>query len=205
MRTGGSFVERARRDQIVRATIEVLAERGYAASSFKQIAAHVEVSPALITYHFRTRDLLMRSVLETVEARLDAAMAGDGAEPDSYPGALRGMLERYVGHCSEHGDEISAMTEIRRHARGEGVRATVAGNHAGGTAELVAFVEEGQAHGQFRGTDPALFATVLMSAMGEVPRLLTGDRASDRALAAEWAGLFVAALSATGEPTEEQG
>ncbi|WP_232666656.1 TetR/AcrR family transcriptional regulator [Pseudonocardia sp. TRM90224] len=194
----GSFIEQARRAQIVRATIEVLAAQGFGAASFVRIAERASISPALISYHFRTKDALMGGVLATIEKRLDEAMAGGGEEePASYPDALRGMLERFVAHCSAHGDEISAMTEIRRAAS---MRATVAKSHERGAAELVAFIEEGQRYGQFRATDAALFASVLMSAMGEVPRLLRNRPDEHRRIAVEWAALFVHAISADTTP-----
>jgi AcrR family transcriptional regulator len=193
-----SFVERARRAQIVQATIEVLAEQGYGAASFARIARQASISPALISYHFQTKDALMRDVLATVEQRLDSAMAGsESDEPESYPDALRGMLQRFVEHCWSHGDEISAMTEIRRQTRSAGVREAVSRSHDRGMAELVAFIEEGQSHGQFRDTDPALFASVLTSAMGEVPRLLGRGPEEHRRIAVDWAALFVNAISVT--------
>lgn len=193
-----SFVERARRAQIVQATIEVLAEQGYGAASFARIARQASISPALISYHFHTKDALMRDVLATVEQRLDSAMAGsESDEPATYPDALRGMLQRFVEHCSSHGDEISAMTEIRRQTRSPDVREAISRSHDRGMAELVAFIEEGQSHGQFRDTDPALFASVLQSAMGEVPRLLGRDPDEHGRIAVDWAALFVNAISVT--------
>ncbi|MGP5386615.1 TetR/AcrR family transcriptional regulator [Brachybacterium tyrofermentans] len=197
-----SFIEQARQAQIIRATIEVLAEQGYGAASFARIARHASISPALITYHFGTKDFLMRGVLATIEERLDDAMAGTDDEPDSYPDALKGMLERFVEHCWSHGEEVSAMTEIRRQARSESLRQAFSSSHDRGTAELVAFIEEGQAHGQFRDTDPALFASVLLVAMGEFSRLRGRSADENRRIAVEWASLFVNAISATTAPRD---
>lgn len=198
-----SFIEQARQAQIIQATIEVLAEQGYSAASFARIARHASISPALITYHFDTKDFLMRGVLTTIEERLDAAMAGtEDDEPDSYPDALKGMLERFVEHCWTHGEEISAMTEIRRQARSATLRQAFSSSHERGTAELVDFIEEGQAHGQFRDTDPALFASVLLAAMGDFPRLRGRSPEEHRRIAVDWASLFVNAISATTAPCD---
>src|SRR4051794_31947825 len=107
----GSFVEQARRAQIVQATIDVLAEKGYGGASFARIAQRASISPGLINYHFRTKDALMRDVLATIDQRLDAAMAGPAdEEPDSYPAALEGMLLRFAEHCWTHGEQIRART-----------------------------------------------------------------------------------------------
>jgi AcrR family transcriptional regulator len=198
-----SFIEQARQAQIIQATIEVLAEEGYGAASFARIARHASISPALISYHFRTKDSLMGGVLATIEERLDAAMAGTADdEPETYPDALRGMLERFVERCWTHGEEVSALTEIRRQTRSATLREAVSRSHERGAAELVAFIEEGQSHGQFRNTDAVLFASVLMSAMGEVPRLLGRSPEEHRRIAVDWASLFVNAISATVGPRE---
>jgi len=200
----GSFIERARQAQIIQATIDVLAEQGYGAASFARIARRALISPGLINYHFRTKDSLMRGVLATIEERLDAAMAGtEDDEPETYPDALEGMLQRFAEHCWTHGEEISAMTEIRREARGETLREAVAQSHERGMAELVAFIQEGRSHGQFRDIDPALFASVLMSAMGEFPRLRGHSSEEHRKVAVDWVSLFVNAISVTAGPGED--
>ncbi|MEV0675485.1 TetR/AcrR family transcriptional regulator [Actinosynnema sp. NPDC050436] len=200
----GSFIEQARRAQIVQSTIEVLAEQGYGAASFARIAQRASISPGLITYHFQTKDALISAVLATVEGRLDAAMANpEGEEPESYPAALEGMLRRFAEHCRTHGGEISAMTAIRREVQGEAVRQAVARTDRRGSAELVAFIREGQEHGQFRAVDPALYATVLMSAMGEFPRFRADDVEEQRRVAADWVSLFVNAISTTAGPGED--
>ncbi|WP_158852449.1 TetR/AcrR family transcriptional regulator [Saccharothrix deserti] len=199
-----SFIEQARQAQIIRATIDVVAEQGYGAASFARIARRASISPALINYHFRTKDSLMRGVLATIEQRLDAAMAGtEDDEPETYPDALEGMLRRFAEHCWTHGEEITAMTEIRREMRSEILREAVAQSHERGMAELVAFIREGQSYGQFRDVDPALFASVLMSAMGEFPRLPGNSAEERRRVAADWVSLFVNAISVTAGPGED--
>lgn len=195
-----SFIEAARRAQIVDATISVVAEIGYNAASFARIAKRASISPGLITYHFDKKEALMRAVLDTVERRLDTAMAdqSDAGDEDSYPAALEGMLRRFVHYCARDGDQVSAMTEIRRQIAVTEVRDAVAASHRSGTAELVSFIEEGQAYGQFRGVDAALYASVLTSGMGEVPGLLRDREPEHIAVFAEqWASLYVRAIAST--------
>ncbi|MFE4500024.1 TetR/AcrR family transcriptional regulator [Rhodococcus sp. NPDC056743] len=193
-----SFIEAARRAQIIDATISVVAESGYKAASFARIAKRASISPGLITYHFDKKEALMRAVLATVEARLDAAMAdqSDAGDEDSYPAALEGMLTRFVHYCARDGDQVSAMTEIRREVAVAEVRDAVAASHRSGTGELVSFIEEGQAYGQFREIDAALYASVLTSGMGEVPGLLRGREPEQIAVFAEqWSSLYVHAIA----------
>jgi Bacterial regulatory proteins, tetR family len=50
-----TFIEAARRNQIVAAAIDTIAEVGYARASFARIAARAGISPGLISYLYRFR------------------------------------------------------------------------------------------------------------------------------------------------------
>ncbi|MDF2469040.1 MAG: hypothetical protein K0Q61_1412 [Rhodococcus erythropolis] len=197
---GASFIEAARRTQIIDATIAVVAENGYTAASFARIAKRASISPGLITYHFEKKEALMRAVLETVEARLDAAMAEqpDSGDAESYPAALEGMLMRFVRYCAHDGDQVTAITEIRRQLHVAEIGEAVAASHRSGTEDMVGFIEEGQSYGQFRDIDAALYASVVMSGMSEVPALLRMRDADDiEVFAQQWSSLYVHAIAAT--------
>ena len=47
-----TFTEEARRGQIIACAIEVLAELGYAQTSFARIAERLGISKSVISYHF---------------------------------------------------------------------------------------------------------------------------------------------------------
>lgn len=54
----------ATRSQILEAAISEFAERGFEAASIRRIADRIKVQHPLITYHFRTKDLLWRAAAE---------------------------------------------------------------------------------------------------------------------------------------------
>lgn len=58
-----SFITEARREQIVMAAIEVLAEIGYVSASLSQIAKKAKISTGLISYHFSGKEDLMNNTL----------------------------------------------------------------------------------------------------------------------------------------------
>jgi AcrR family transcriptional regulator len=65
----------ARREQILQATIEVVAGTGYHEASFARIIEHAGLSSTrLISYHFESRDALMREALGYVVERGSAFM-----------------------------------------------------------------------------------------------------------------------------------
>lgn len=58
-----SFIAEARREQIMKAAIEVLKEIGYVSSSLAKIANKANISTGLISYHFSGKEDLMNNTL----------------------------------------------------------------------------------------------------------------------------------------------
>src|SRR5262245_26864965 len=87
-----SFIEEARRTQIVAAAIETLAELGYGKASLAQIAKRAQISPSLIPYHFRDKDALIYQTL------IDIATAWEGfvATQVAAVSSAREQLQSYI-------------------------------------------------------------------------------------------------------------
>ena len=58
-----TFIETARRAQIVAAAIDTIAEEGYPGASFARIAERLGISRGLISYHFAGKDDLIKQVI----------------------------------------------------------------------------------------------------------------------------------------------
>ncbi len=58
-----SFIEKARRAQIVEYAIETLAEVGYSQASLGQIAKRAKISKGVISYHFTNKEELLEQVV----------------------------------------------------------------------------------------------------------------------------------------------
>ncbi|MFE8696041.1 TetR/AcrR family transcriptional regulator [Cytobacillus sp. FJAT-53684] len=58
-----SFIAEARREQIIRAAIDVLREIGYVSTSLGKIAKKANISTGLISYHFSGKEDLMNNTL----------------------------------------------------------------------------------------------------------------------------------------------
>ncbi len=73
-----------RRQQIIDATIEVLAVRGYARITLTEIAKHAGLSQALVNFHFETKDQLLANTLEFLAEEYRANWSGalERAAPD---------------------------------------------------------------------------------------------------------------------------
>lgn len=83
----------ARRHDLIKATVRVLAERGAAGASVRTIAAAAGVSPGLVTHHFGSVDRLVAASYDQVATRVGDALEAAVAAAGNAPAA---RLEAYV-------------------------------------------------------------------------------------------------------------
>ncbi|MFC9894737.1 TetR/AcrR family transcriptional regulator [Nocardia sp. NPDC127579] len=175
------------------AAIETIADLGLAKASNAAIAARAQVSPALISYHFGSRQGLIDQMRATIQQRVDEAMK-PVEEDDSYVSALEGMLRRFAAHCLDNLPAMLVSTQFERHDQAGGAARDA--EQAEGLAELRTFIAEGQQYGQFRPVDARLVASVLMNAMTDLPREIRDRGDADRSVfERDWPLLFVNALA----------
>src|SRR5579863_1014593 len=65
--SGGPRDAEQRREQMLRAALEVIAERGYADTRISDVAERTGTSPALVIYYFKTRDQLLTEAIRYSE------------------------------------------------------------------------------------------------------------------------------------------
>jgi len=78
--------ERERREQILAAAFEVAARDGLAGVTVRAVAAEASVSHALVLFHFKRKDLLLRDLLEWVLAGSTALQISEDIA--TFPRAL---------------------------------------------------------------------------------------------------------------------
>jgi AcrR family transcriptional regulator len=110
---GLSVTEAARRSQIVAATIELIAELGYAKTTFARIVERAGLSSTrMISYHFGTKNELMRVVLSTVIHTKDLFL-GERAGATTDRGALvRAYIEAEVAFLGAYPVHVRALLEL---------------------------------------------------------------------------------------------
>lgn len=171
-----SFIEQARREQIVRAAIETIAEVGYAKASFAQIAKRAGISPALISYHFRGKDQLLAQVVADVTAAMERAIVDATEDAQSYSSALRGVIETQIRYFGSHTSEMVAVGEIYRQNRHDpAAHEQYESRRELTLTELEGMFKEGQDEGEFRDFATRPMAVVLMAALESVPPQLLAD------------------------------
>ena len=67
-----TFIEEARRKQIIDAALQTIAEHGYTQTSFAEIAKSLGITKGLIAYHFNGKHDLITSAIHTILNRQGA-------------------------------------------------------------------------------------------------------------------------------------
>ena len=87
------------RNRILTAAVDLIAEKGYARTTFEDIAERLELTKGAVYWHFKTKpDLLSELILLATKLRLEAL-----GEPKVFPrGAIKEYFVRWARHIVEH-------------------------------------------------------------------------------------------------------
>jgi AcrR family transcriptional regulator len=173
-----TFTENARRQQIVAAAIDTIAEVGYAQASLARIAERIGISKGVISYHFAGKDDLIRQVVvDVVKAGRTYIVPRVSAE-SAGPAVLRAYIESNLAFMREHRNCMVAVVEILRH----GVFTTDDGRRVDGRNIDVAtyLLQEQLARLQVEGHlrsdfDPGVMAVAIRATIDVVPHRLVLD------------------------------
>jgi AcrR family transcriptional regulator len=109
-----TFTEMARRQQIVAAAIDTIAEIGYPKASLARIAGRIGISKGVISYHFAGKDDLIKQVVtDVVEAGRAYILPRVLAAPTGSA-MLRAYIESNLAFMHEHRNYMVAVVEILR-------------------------------------------------------------------------------------------
>ncbi|GGM40098.1 TetR family transcriptional regulator [Longimycelium tulufanense] len=197
-----SFIEEARRAQIVRAAIETIAEIGYAKASFAQIARRAGISPGLISYHFAKREELIMEVMFSVYGSMDRALSDRTEDAASCTEALRALIENFVRYCADHAVEMLAVARIAASGANDAAKARdwVDRGREEALTELEEMFREGQRAGEFREFSPRVMAVSVLAALEATPVELIARPDTDiDAYADELATMFELAVRRPGD------
>ncbi|SCL35723.1 transcriptional regulator, TetR family [Micromonospora nigra] len=159
-----TITEQARRAQLVRVTIDLVARHGHAGTSLARIAEAADLSKAAVLYHFPSKDAVVRAAYATVIEALTTAVGAAVAQRDGAA-ALEAYVRSLVGHLRTHPDHARMIIEaISGEAGGDdGPRAT---SRQRSVADLI---EAARSAGDYREqTDPDLLAVLLNGAIDAI-------------------------------------
>jgi TetR/AcrR family fatty acid metabolism transcriptional regulator len=160
-----SFIQAARRAQLVGCAVEALAQIGYQQTTVAEVARRAGVSKGVVTYYFPARDDLVRSVLAAVFASVSERVGSRLANvpPNRYIAAYLGAWTDYY---RTNRQEMMALTEIWANFRDADGRPHLDArtlNYERSMAE--AHLSAGQADGTLGDFSPRAMALALKAAL----------------------------------------
>jgi AcrR family transcriptional regulator len=153
-----------RREQMLRAALEVIAERGFPDARIADVAERSGTSPALVIYYFKTKDNLLTEAMRYAEDGWYAVGAARLSAIESATGRLEELVAMTClpESVAELPDSwvvwLELWSQSARHAEVGRVRADF-DRHWRETIRTI--VEEGQREGEFGDVDAGEFAVVL--------------------------------------------
>jgi AcrR family transcriptional regulator len=185
-----------RREQMLRAALEVIADRGYADTRISDVAERIGISPALVIYYFKTKDQLLTDAIRY----LDNLWYADGQRRmASLPTAVARIEEIVAMSCLPEADtEPHSSWKLwldfwALAARSPEVGVLRQRDDERWRAMIGSVVRSGQEAGEFRALDPDNFAVLLCSLLdGLAIQIALSDPVVDPARAFELCMLFIA-------------
>lgn len=170
-----------RRDALVRAAIEVIAEKGLSGTRVADIGDRSGISPGHVLYYFDGKSDIFMRALRTIEDELRDEIRESWRR-------LRGAAERWqwlVEHCAPTGPGDPRMLlwiqAFERAPRDQAVSDLVVELDRRWTALLVEAIEYGRSTGEFTIADPQDFAIRFAAMMdGLMLQVVGGSTAMDR-------------------------
>ncbi|MEC2292716.1 TetR/AcrR family transcriptional regulator [Bacillus licheniformis] len=173
-----SFIAEARREQIIKATIEVLDEIGYVNLSLAKIAKKAKVSTGLISYHFEDKeDVLNNTLVYLLELQFNYIKERVSKKESAYD-QLIAFIDASLAYQGTHGINNIALIEIIFNARTE---KNIPYYKIATDEEdpLYMYLQEILAYGQntneFAEFNPKYVATMIQGAIAE-SMLMNGER-----------------------------
>ena len=172
-----TFIETARRAQIVAAAIDTIAELGYARASLARIAERIGISRGLISYHFAGKDELIKEIGLEVRERARAYMVPRIVAHSTGPEQLRAYIESNLAFIREHRNLLMAIMEIARNAVTADRKRLADGYSVDEAVRALGQLLSGfQKAGEFRADfDPRAMAIAIRAAIDAAPPRLAFD------------------------------
>ncbi len=191
-----------RRQQIENAASVLFRERGYAATSVRDIAQVLNLQGASLYAHVASKEDLLWSIVERAADRFEAAVAPIVATDAPAPARLRAMIRAHIGVVTDDlGNAVSFLDEWRFLSPER--RAAVAARRRRYERRFRQVIAHGVRSYDFApDTDPRLAATWMLSALNGIAVWYRADgELGPDTIADRYADLFLGGLTCPPPPS----
>lgn len=161
-----TFIEEARRAQIIQCAADVIAESGYARATMAEIAKRARIAKSVISYHFNDKNDLIQEVIRTAIATYTQFLESRMAAESTASGKIRAYLAASADYMVAHRSLNLAILEIAFNALGPDgrpLRATMPMEVHNSAFEQ--FLRDAQTSGELREFDVEVMVRLLRSAV----------------------------------------
>jgi AcrR family transcriptional regulator len=190
------MVDSPRRQQIEEAASALFRERGYAATSVRDIAHALNIQGGSLYAHVASKEDVLWSIVSRAADRFNSQVGPVAVTPGPAPTRLRQMIRAHVGVVTDNQRDASVFLHEWRFL-GDARREQMAARRDAYEALFRRAIGEGIATGDFGPIDAKLTATALLTALNGIATWyrpdgpLTADEIADA-----YADLFLSALTA---------
>jgi TetR/AcrR family transcriptional regulator, cholesterol catabolism regulator len=190
-----------RREQIEDVASALFSDRGYRATSMRDIARQLDIQGASLYAHVPSKEAVLASIVERAAERFDRAIRPIAQGPGSAAERLRRMIDAHVRVVAE-GRERAQVFLFEWVALGPERREAVARARDDYEGTFTRVIAEGIATGELAHEDARMAAIFLLSAMNALAHWYRPDGPlGPEAIARQYADLFLGGLG-RGEPEE---
>lgn len=107
-----TFIEEARRKQIIEAALQTIAEQGYTQTSFAEIAKGLGITKGLIAYHFNGKHDLITSAIHTILNRQGAYIKEQVDAQEDASDKLRAYIESSFDYIEQNRPHFVALVDL---------------------------------------------------------------------------------------------
>jgi len=186
---------RPRRRAIEDTASELFRERGYAATSVRDIARALDIQGASLYAHVASKEDVLWAIVDRVATAFEQATAG-AYEPATDPiDRLRAFVRAHVQVICADPGASSVFVHEWRHLSSDR-RAAILERRDAYERRLRSLIADGTADGAFAMVDPAVAATFLLTALNGIPTWYRHDgHLAPAQLADAYADLAVRSLT----------
>ena len=166
------MVETTRRQAIEDVASDLFRERGYAATTIRDIARALSVQGASLYAHVTSKEAVLWAIVDRAARRFEEAADRAEAEAQAHrPGdpaeAIAALVEAHIDVLTADVDEAGVFVNEWRSLAGER-RQVILDRRDAYQARFRRHVEDGIAVGAFAMTDPAIAASTILSALNGI-------------------------------------
>ncbi|MEU8224085.1 TetR/AcrR family transcriptional regulator [Kribbella sp. NPDC048915] len=202
-----SLAASARRGQLVDCAVDALCAVGFAGTSIGEVARRAGVSKGVVTYHFPTKDALLKQVVTELYERagrqiaaatsLDPSLtvAVEAGSPDAGAEAagssvswriLHGYITSNLAFVAQNRRHVRAAMEVLGNLRStDGSLEFAPKGPDPVTAHLEGLIRDGIQRGDFAAVDPSAMAVIIRSVIDTVAARSAADPDFDQAALTE--------------------